>query len=112
MSRMTCLFRRMLVVALLLSLLTAPAPAQAASPTADDKALATILFRDGRTLLAAGKVLEACLKFEESQRLDPAGGTILNLALCHEREGRLARAWSEFKEAEAVARGDGRSDRE
>ena len=83
-----------------------------APPSADDKALATILFQEGRTLLAAGQIPEACLKLEESQRLDPSGGTILNLALCHEREGRLARAWSEFKEAEFVARGEGRRNRE
>jgi hypothetical protein len=36
----------------------------------------------------------------------------LNLALCHEQEARLARSWSEFKEAMAVARGDSRRDRE
>jgi len=86
--------------------------AQGAGPTADDKALATILFQAGRTLLAAGRISEACLKLQESQRLDPSGGTILNLALCHEQEGRLARSWSEFKEAALVARTDGRRDRE
>ena len=85
---------------------------QAAGPSADDKALASILFREGRTLMAGGRIAEACVKLEESQRLDPSGGTILNLALCHEQEGRLARSWSEFKEAELVARGDGRRDRE
>ena len=86
--------------------------ASGASPSADDKALATILFQEGRAMMAAGRVPEACLKLEESQRLDPGGGTLLNLALCHEHEGRLARSWSEFIEAELVARGDGRGDRE
>ncbi|HEX7605281.1 MAG TPA: hypothetical protein VF348_01125, partial [Usitatibacter sp.] len=74
--------------------------------------LAAVLFREGRALLTEGKVREACLKLEESQHLDPSGGTILNLALCHERQGALARAWTEFNEAMAFARKDGRGDRE
>jgi hypothetical protein len=106
--------RRPLVVALLLicTAVCGSRRANAANPSADDKALATLLFQEGRTLMAAGRIPEACLKFEESQRLDAGGGTLLNLALCHEQEGRLARSWSEFKEAAIVARGDGRQDRE
>jgi hypothetical protein len=106
--------RRPLIIALLVSAgtLCAAERAKGANPTTDDKALATLLFEEGRAMMAAGRVAEACLKLEESQRLDPGGGTLLNLALCHEQEGRLARSWSEFKEAELVARGDGRTDRE
>ena len=83
-----------------------------AEPTADDKGLANLLFQEGRTLLLQGRIPEACKKLEESQRLDPAGGTLLNLALCHEREQQLARSWSEYNEAMLVARRDGRRDRE
>ena len=83
-----------------------------AEPSADDKALATMLFQQGRALMVDGRIPEACQKLEESQRLDPAGGTLLNLALCHEQEGRLARSWSEFNEAMLVAKRDGRRDRE
>jgi hypothetical protein len=83
-----------------------------AEPSADDRALATALFHQGRTLLSEGRIAEACPKLEESHRLDPSGGTILNLALCHEQQGLLARSWSEFHEASAFARRDGRGDRE
>lgn len=83
-----------------------------AQTSADDQALATVLFDKGRQLISEGQVSQACPAFEESERLDPSGGTILNLALCHELEGRLARAWSEFNEAVMFARKDGRRDRE
>jgi hypothetical protein len=83
-----------------------------AEPSADDRALATALFEQGRALMTAGRTAEACPKFEESHRIDPSGGTILNLALCHEQQGMLARSWSEYHEAIAFAVHDGRSDRE
>lgn len=83
-----------------------------ADPSAADRALATALFKEGRTLMVGGRGPEACPKLEESHRLDPSGGTILNLALCHEQQGALARSWSEFNEAIAFARRDGRRDRE
>ncbi len=58
-----------------------------------------------------GETAAACRRFEESQRLDPLPGTLLNLAVCHEKEGRTATAWVEFHDAEVVARRDGREDR-
>jgi hypothetical protein len=83
-----------------------------AEPSDDEKALATALFQEGRALMADGRPAEACPKLEESQRLDPSGGTMLNLALCYEQEGALARSWTAFHEAMAFARRNGRSDRE
>lgn len=78
---------------------------------ANDVASAEAAFEDGRRLLAAGQLPWACAKFEESQRLDPATGTLLNLAACHQSLGRLATAWSEFRAAEAAATRDKRADR-
>lgn len=101
---------RLVTVALLLASLLARS-AQA-DPSADDRALATTLFEQGRSLMSEGRTAEACPKLEESHRLDPSGGTILNLALCHEQQGLLARSWSEYHEGIAFAGRDGRSDRE
>jgi hypothetical protein len=54
--------------AALLTGVVASAGRVAAEPSADDKALATVLFREARALVAQGKVPDACLKFEESRR--------------------------------------------
>ncbi len=77
-----------------------------------DRLLAQGLFEEGLKLMDAGRYPEACPKFVESQRLDPGGGTLLNIALCHEKEGRLATATLDYDEAIAQAMKDKRSDRE
>jgi len=83
-----------------------------AEPSAQDRVVARGLFDQGRDLMTQNQVSQACPKFADSFRLDPKGGTLLNLAVCHEREGRTATAWVEFKEAVSLAQRDARPERE
>lgn len=82
-----------------------------AEPSPADRQAATVLFKDGKALFDKGQTAEACRKLEGSHRLDPAAGTLLNLAVCHEKEGRTASAWYEFTDALAAARKDNRPER-
>jgi hypothetical protein len=79
--------------------------------SADSSSVAQALFDRGRRLLEQGDVSAACAMFAESQRVQPAGGTLMNLAACHAREGKTATAWAEFNDALAQAKRDGRNDR-
>ncbi len=103
--------RKCLGLALVAALgLTLRARAHAETATAD-RAIAERLYERGRGQIEQGQVAAACDSFAESQRLDPGTGTLLNLAACHEREGKLASAWVEFREAVAAARREKRPDR-
>ncbi|HVM69885.1 MAG TPA: hypothetical protein VM204_08635 [Gaiellaceae bacterium] len=82
------------------------------APSVSEQMLAQSLFDEGRQLMDRGRYAEACPKLAESQRLDPGGGTLLNLALCHEKEGRSGTAYLEMKSAAAQAAKDARKDRE
>jgi hypothetical protein len=63
-----------------------------------DRAAADALFQAARAEFDRGDFASACEKFAESHRLDPAPGTLLNLALCHEKTGRIASAWEGFRQ--------------
>jgi hypothetical protein len=90
----------------------ASAVAPAAQTSTPDKAAADVLFSKGRKLIAEGKVADACRAFEESYRLDPADGTLINLGVCHADEGRIATAWGELKESLTRAKKTGNAARE
>jgi hypothetical protein len=84
----------------------------AALAQSSDTATAESMFEQGRDLLRAGNAKEACPKLAESQRLDPATGTLLALAMCHEADGKLASAWAAFIDVETRSRNENRADRQ
>jgi hypothetical protein len=55
------------------------------------------LFREGRTLMEAGDYVHACPKFADSEKLDPAPGTLLSLADCEERGKKLVSAREHYQ---------------
>lgn len=89
---------RWLPVAAAALLCTAPSP-----PAAAQDALA--LFQQGRALVGQKRWAEACPLFAEAHRIDRgAVGIVLNLADCQKEVGKLASAWSAYKEAEFLCR--------
>src|SRR4051812_15569899 len=89
--------------ALLLSataLLASSPGALAQSPAAE----AQRLFDEATKLMQDFKPALACPKFEEAQRLDPGMATQFRLAECYEKTGRLAAAFTLFREVAAAAR--------
>ncbi len=82
-----------------------------AQASASDAAIAQSLFDEGRKLMNEKKFVEACPRLERSYKLDPATGTLLNLAVCHEGLGKTATASNEFRDVLALARRENRNDR-
>jgi hypothetical protein len=80
----------------LLGMVVVPSVARANDPVAEQ------LFLEAKNLMAQGDVAGACAKFKASHDIDTtATGTLLNLALCHEKLGKNATAWSEFRQVAA-----------
>jgi hypothetical protein len=85
-------------------------PSSALADTGD-AVLADSLYEEGKVLFQRKEFSAACPKLAESDRLDPAGGTVLMLAECYEGEGKIASAWVAYGEALSRAQRDRRSDR-
>lgn len=83
-------------------------PRAHADPVADPKIeKADQLFAEGKALLESN-LLEACKKFDESLQENPAAiGTLLNVALCDEKLGKIATAVAKFSEARVRAKEQG-----
>src|SRR5690606_32565981 len=80
---------RFSVVACAVACLALPAtPVEAANTSA-----AEVLFQAGRAAMRRHAYDEACLKFKESNQIDQAPGTVMNLANCEEKRGNVATAW-------------------
>ncbi len=62
-----------------------------------DATTASSLFLAGRQAMDARNYAQACPQFAESFRLDPAVGTLLNLANCEDKIGHMADAWTHFR---------------
>ena len=94
---------RLGVLGAALALPFAPLVANAAG---GDPAAAEALFAAGREAMERGDYAAACAKFDESERLDPAPGTLMNLADCNEKRGHLAAAWENWRDARGTLRPD------
>jgi hypothetical protein len=82
-----------------------------AADSTRDKVAAEALFQDAHRLMEASRYAEACPKLAESQRLDPAVGTLLYLGLCFEHVDQTASAWQTYLSAESAALKANQSDR-
>jgi hypothetical protein len=79
---------------------------------AQDSTRADETFHAGRELMKDGKFADACPKFEESERADPASGTLLALAYCQELSGLLASSYANYLAAADLAAKDGQPERQ
>lgn len=80
------------------------AAAAHAEPVKTDPAAAEALFRAGRDLVKKGDYAAGCPKFEAALELNPSAGTMLNIAKCHEHDGKLATAWEDYHRARTFNR--------
>jgi hypothetical protein len=88
-----------------------PPPPFNAPPPSPHATAAETLFIEARQLFAQGDFAKACPKFEESNRLDPAIGTLLNLAACEEKAGQRPQACAHYAEVARLTQQSGQQER-
>ncbi len=98
---------RAVVSLVALALVTAQSP----MAWAGDTSVAEQLFSEGLKAMERGDFKTACESFQGSQEADPSPGTLINLALCHEKQGKTASAWGEYRTAAGMAEQRGQSER-
>src|SRR5262245_8380772 len=92
--------RVLATLALCLLSLASPLGASAQSNTAQAEAK----FQEGRKLFDDGDYEKACAALADSDRLDPAIGTLGLLAAGHDKQGLIFTAWREYTETADRAR--------
>jgi tetratricopeptide (TPR) repeat protein len=92
-------------------------PLEAADPrtgggtsSSGNEQVARALFEDGRALRDAGRIADACLRFEASSKRFTSAGVVFNLGDCYARLGRTASAWAALRDSAAIARQTNRVD--
>jgi len=76
-----------------------------------DTSTAEYLFRQGLDSMKRSQFKEACDAFAGSNEADPSPGTEINLALCNEKQGKLASAWGWYRTAAGLADQRGQKER-
>lgn len=97
------------------ALVPAVAGAQESEPQsapAHDSARGSQALGEAKKAESGGKVDEACAAYARAQAFDPQSATLLALALCHEKQGKLATSYGELGEAAAGFGKEGNKERE
>ncbi len=68
-----------------------------------DPSTAEHLFQQGLDAMKRNQFKEACEAFNGSNEADASPGTEINLALCNEKQGKLASAWGWYRTAAGLA---------
>jgi hypothetical protein len=98
-ARRKRVFALLATLAVALAVILVGGPRHAFAQSAEAQAL----FDQGRRALAARQYAAACDKFEASEHIERAVGTLLSLAECEEALGRLAGARLHLQEAATLA---------